>query len=1125
MRCVSAEAQKRRFQLNACGLSDTTQHSTKQRRYFSNKSHRILNVLYIVIVLKVFVIVLPTHFILSALSENSQQIVPRASRYSHITCPSQEYFNPVGSRHPFIHAVMIIQSPCYTSLTRLSFSALTRQSRPPNRITVVHACSVDHEKAFRLRIRHHLQSSTKKSIHVSSLNDILSFHRCLRMSDGCVLDFLLVSNQHIRQSQAPDLQHCLILSESMVFEPSAIEKLFISLSLRPKVLGFRIQAYNASSIQKEDMKNENHAVPATVPYQISTHEHSNSLLPFYFDLSVYGSSHQNVTREIGSNWNSLIKIISKSRAFREPLYTNLALSGQSENGIFSYIQMRQNDLPPHLFQDIAFYKNSAQLDMQEMYLQFPSPKTSISRILSDSQSRCQSSAGNDRTPHMILIAPGLRLDDIGRTVLDISDKVINRRWGLTIILTEPLWREDLIGELFSFQPLLNTAQEYSSDIFDLSVLSPHYLSTKVLQYIMETRAPDYVLMLESKWALHRIPLIRMIIPNTLLADVGHSSGTSSLSTAHVAAAHTNSIDLHIRPSKNSSLMLKKISNDVQLSKIHVCQRGFSRVILAKHERENIRLKQRKALEIPSSSLVVLFYQEELCNGNGHLFLKDIILKVVESDAFRTQLRFIVLTNYEDDLCTMLPRSRFGSVLLKHDCLDSFSDIKENLAVADIFLSLSKTRQARLLIHEAMLTKVLVVSIHDDSIEDIVSEQTAFIIPREISYQDVISRVIQVFGNLTLNTEKILGVLARAQSVADSQHHAYSFSDCILENLWGTTRAVNRTPKKSLWYEEHAENENSYQYSKQLSKIEETERAVGRKRVESTRRSLEGLLTVGIKAHVCHMDVPGNLEVLVRSIRLKYERIKVLIANDGPIKINWVPFIRTDPFVEELHLPLDSGLSFGRNVMVNYSTTEFFFLLDDDQELDRTTDFWSLIDGIRYFGYDIVGVRMRNHPGMPEYEKDGILLSRFASNITAENDGNLTLCVWNENQGPSVYGLRNPLPVHTVLNAFMASVKMLRKHPWRNELKVNEHMAFFYDAKHDGVKVGYLPSVFINHTPRKKAPCYREKRYREESFRSLLPFKEYDAPNRFTWDLPCSANFPKVVEQHIKESRERYGVNG
>lgn len=290
---------------------------------------------------------------------------------------------------------------------------------------------------------------------------------------------------------------------------------------------------------------------------------------------------------------------------------------------------------------------------------------------------------------------------------------------------------------------------------------------------------------------------------------------------------------------------------------------------------------------------------------------------------------------------------------------------------------------------------------------------------------------------------------------------------------------------------------------------QTERYHGVWNMKAASRSVESMVTIGIKTYVCDPSIVEQVRGLIRSIRVHYPRVRVLLGNDGPWRLASEEFVKNDTFTEELDLPKDCGISYGRNHMVNQTHTRYFLLLDDDHVFDDTTNLTVLVDGIDKDGFDMVGMRVRNLPGIDELERTGIVIPRYVAMIQKLEERILTLCVWNENKGPSIFGITHPIPVDVLHNAFIGRTAVLRKHPWRNVLKVNEHMTFFLDAKWAGVKVGYLPSVWVHHRSRDYSDCYYQVRFREDKYRKLLPYKD-----EFAWDMKCQAKFPERIRSHI-----------
>ncbi|CAN8070900.1 unnamed protein product, partial [Agarophyton chilense] len=112
------------------------------------------------------------------------------------------------------------------------------------------------------------------------------------------------------------------------------------------------------------------------------------------------------------------------------------------------------------------------------------------------------------------------------------------------------------------------------------------------------------------------------------------------------------------------------------------------------------------------------------------------------------------------------------------------------------------------------------------------------------------------------------------------------------------------------------------------------------------------------------------------------------------------------------------------------TTRYFLLLDDDHVFDDTTNLTVLLNAIHKEDFDIVGMRMRR------ILEDEVVVLQQVGNIARFRNGKLTLCLWNENLGPAgTESISRPIRVDLIHNAFVASVDVLRKNGWRNELKV------------------------------------------------------------------------------------------
>ena len=167
--------------------------------------------------------------------------------------------------------------------------------------------------------------------------------------------------------------------------------------------------------------------------------------------------------------------------------------------------------------------------------------------------------------------------------------------------------------------------------------------------------------------------------------------------------------------------------------------------------------------------------------------------------------------------------------------------------------------------------------------------------------------------------------------------------------------------------------------------------------------------------------PGALNILLNSIWKMYPDVKILVADDGGKKS-----IRND--VDKYFLlPFDSGLSAGRNFLLDKVDTKYFMLLDDDTIFTKHTRLeWPLRVLDEYSDIDLVSGRY--------------LPAKFFGKQVIENG------VFIRDMEKS-NGLVDGFPTYDfTANFFIARTDKVAKIRWDEELKIQEHMDFFWRAR-------------------------------------------------------------------------------
>ena len=212
-----------------------------------------------------------------------------------------------------------------------------------------------------------------------------------------------------------------------------------------------------------------------------------------------------------------------------------------------------------------------------------------------------------------------------------------------------------------------------------------------------------------------------------------------------------------------------------------------------------------------------------------------------------------------------------------------------------------------------------------------------------------------------------------------------------------------------------------------------------------------------------------LERLLFSIRKYYPQNKLIIADDNSdtefnayLYLKWKKRLN----IEVLRLSYDTGLSYGRNKMVEATKTPFILLLDDDfvfNEETRIDKFYKVLKSDINIG--LVGGSCLEGVKKVHYEcslelKDGVLKQ------VPDGDN------WENIEGIKAK------QTGCVLNFFLARKKCLTENKWCDKLKVAEHTDYFLNFKN--WKIYYTPEVSIIHD-KERDNNYMEFRGRGEDY--------------------------------------------
>jgi len=202
-----------------------------------------------------------------------------------------------------------------------------------------------------------------------------------------------------------------------------------------------------------------------------------------------------------------------------------------------------------------------------------------------------------------------------------------------------------------------------------------------------------------------------------------------------------------------------------------------------------------------------------------------------------------------------------------------------------------------------------------------------------------------------------------------------------------------------------------------------------------------------------------LDILLKSIRNYYPNVKIYIADDSGRDID----VRRD--VDEYFLlPFDSGISYGRNYLVDKVKTKYFMLLDDDTVFTKYTVIEYALAVLEKTKLDLVAGRY-----YPE---------RFYGLYRIED--NVLNLYYQENKG-----YLDGFPLYDfVPNFFIAKTDKLKDIKWDDELKILEHIDFFWRAR-EKLKCTHLPFFMAMNSKTKGCEEYEQlRRGRRDYFLQL-----------------------------------------
>ncbi len=266
--------------------------------------------------------------------------------------------------------------------------------------------------------------------------------------------------------------------------------------------------------------------------------------------------------------------------------------------------------------------------------------------------------------------------------------------------------------------------------------------------------------------------------------------------------------------------------------------------------------------------------------------------------------------------------------------------------------------------------------------------------------------------------------------------------------------------------------------------------------------MQASVTIVVKT----FERPKSLKNLLQSISKLGLKYPILVADDSRISLEReIKSEFSDLEITWLSLPFDTGLSEGRNILVNAVKSPYFLLCDDDFVFDERADIQKALRCLEENKLSVLGGDFYNYVTIPNIKRFIKLIltdpvkvkmfmlkeystSRYLGVFKESADGACELLITNNK--PS----QLPYYCDLVNNFFLAKTDAIKKMGgWDPQLKLGEHEDFFFRAKKAGLAVAYLPDFGIGHYPVIRSN-YKKYRLRAQEFKRMFvkkhAFKSY-----------------------------------
>lgn len=842
-----------------------------------------------------------------------------------------------------------------------------------------------------------------------------------------------------------------------------------------------------------------------------------SVLPLLFSTDTF-HAHENAS--VVELWKALSDVLASSRMLRVALFSlrgdNVAAPTLAlRREVLSHLQLQ-----PWLWSERAFYRWSARRELQENYAL--KLDTVIEREAFDVSALpfrpVRAHEDGSGHPHVFLMMPWMQMGGSEKCVLDVAERLVEMRWPVTFVFTMPFWKVDGVGEISLRNDWLGRARGITSDVFDLVAIAPNDKFSRLLRYLLESRRPDFIFMTNSRPVYEHTKFIKSVLPSVMIADYNHMVHMTWKAAPgkyggmpRYAAENSKYMDLHLTASRNVTTAIQQWMPEDELSarpeKVQTCYIGTDPTQLHNGSmREDARRRMRRNLRIGKGKIVVLFAGRFVAD-KGIDTMSLVLKSLAKSTMFSSRFSFVFVgTGEERGLIesTMDNVKESGLQALLRPPAAGLQEMRDYYAMADILLLPSTKEGIALVLYEAMAAGLLVMSTDVGGQKELIKSSTGILLPGHFHPQRLADHIRDTLREYLMWPQRFQSIQEKGTNEVLRKFTTVQFCDCVINNMKRAKSELGKMNRQRL-----ANRVDSVRL--QMAESLRWERVHGMWARRQAIRDLETVITVGVWTTVSSASIAHCVRKLVQSTRSKHPSLRILIANDGRIPLGKFPFVNRDKYTQEVRLDVDMGKGTGYNLMLNLTETEYFLKLNDFHHFDKDTNLDILLRGIANYDFDMIGMQVRQLACDANSVNDHFVPKVVARMISTGN-GMTRICVLNEDEYPELKMMHVPVQADLFHEAWMARTDILQK--LQPSHIADSSFAFFMRMRSANVRMGYLPSAFVNRCIRMDAGTISYEHFQERKWSG-----QEEINTGLLKDDRCSRKFVRIIQQHIKHAKE------